>query len=167
MREHLYNRPIPSPNLYPIHLGPCSMILHLNFLSAGGTKRGGQKVGAAKVSGTPEVGPVFSTRCLTIPAKSAVITLYWVFIKDCVFSLKCCDFSALCQFCCSAGFLPAWYVYTHWHRGKTEKGQSPKNSDKNTIFNEHPVLYPMTPEKKPAFGYLVRGKNHRPSVRGS
>ena len=32
---------------------------------------------------------------------------YRVFIKNCVFSLKCCDFSELCQFCCSAGFLPA------------------------------------------------------------
>ena len=47
---------------------------------------------------------------------------YRVFIKYCVFSLKCCDFSELCQFCCSAGFLPAWFVYTHWHRGKTESG---------------------------------------------
>ena len=52
------------------------------------------------------------------------------------------DFSELCQFCCSAGVLPAWCVYTHWHRGKTEKD---KNSEfykifrKNTIFNEHPV----------------------------
>ena len=35
-------------------------------------------------------------------------------------------FSELRQFCCSAGVLPAWYVYTHWHRGKTEKGQSPE-----------------------------------------
>ena len=38
---------------------------------------------------------------------------YRVFIKYCVFPLKCCDFSELCQFCCSAGFLPAWCVYTH------------------------------------------------------
>ena len=38
---------------------------------------------------------------------------YRVFIKICVFSLKFCDFSELCQFCCSAGFLPAWCVYTH------------------------------------------------------
>ena len=51
---------------------------------------------------------------------------YRMFIKYCVFSLKFCDFSELCQFCCSAGFLPAWCVYTHWHRGKTEKGQSPE-----------------------------------------
>ena len=38
---------------------------------------------------------------------------YRVFIKYCVFSLKFCDFSELCQFCCSTGFLPAWCVYTH------------------------------------------------------
>ena len=69
-------------------------------------------------------------------------SFYRVFIKYCVFSLKFCDFSELCQFCCSAGVLPAWCVYTHWHRGKTEKGQSPeyfKIFGKNTIFNEHPV----------------------------
>ena len=30
-----------------------------------------------------------------------------VFIKYCVFSWQFCDFSELCQFCCSAGFLPA------------------------------------------------------------
>ena len=58
------------------------------------------------------------------------------------YSLNFCDFSELCQFCCSAGVLPTWCVYTHWHRGKTEKGQSPecfKIFEKNTIFNEHPV----------------------------
>ena len=38
---------------------------------------------------------------------------YRVFIKYCVFSLKFGDFSELWQFCCSAGFLPAWCVYTH------------------------------------------------------
>ena len=43
-----------------------------------------------------------------------------VFIKYCLFYLKFCDFSELCQFCCSDGFLPAWWVYTHWHRGNTE-----------------------------------------------
>ena len=37
-----------------------------------------------------------------------------------VFSFKFCDFSELCQFCRSAGVLPAWCVYTHCHRGKTE-----------------------------------------------
>ena len=51
-------------------------------------------------------------------------TTGWVFIKYCVFSLKFDDFSELCQFCCSAGVLPAWCVYTHQHRGKTGKGQS-------------------------------------------
>ena len=58
------------------------------------------------------------------------------------FSLKCCNFSELCHLCCSAGVLPAWCVYTHGHRGKTEKGKSPeyvKILRKNTIFNEHPV----------------------------
>ena len=39
--------------------------------------------------------------------------LYRVFIKYCVFSLKFSDFSEVCQFCCSAGVLPAWCVYTH------------------------------------------------------
>ena len=34
------------------------------------------------------------------------------------FSLKCCEFSELCQFCCSAGVWPA-IVYTHWQRGET------------------------------------------------
>ena len=65
---------------------------------------------------------------------------YRLFIKYCVFSL---DFSELCQFCCTAGVLPAWCVYTHWHRGKTEKDQSPecfKILRKNTIFNELPVV---------------------------
>ena len=39
------------------------------------------------------------------------------------FSWKFCDFSELCQFCCSAGvLLPAWCVYAHWHREKTESG---------------------------------------------
>ena len=64
-------------------------------------------------------------------------------IKYCVFSLNCCAFYELCQFCCSAGFLPSWCVYTHWHQGKTENGQSPEYSKifgKNTLFNEHPVL---------------------------
>ena len=54
------------------------------------------------------------------------LLLYRVFIKYCILSLKFCDVSELCQFCCSAGGLPAWCVYTHCHhRGKTEKGQSP------------------------------------------
>ena len=61
---------------------------------------------------------------------------YRVLIKYCVFSLKFCDYSELYQFCCSAGVLPAWCVYTHWNRGKTES----KKVGKNTIFNEHPVI---------------------------
>ena len=68
---------------------------------------------------------------------------YRVFIKYCVFSLKCCDLSELCQFCCTAGFLPAWCVYTQWHRGKTEKGQSPeyfKNSEKKTPYVMNTLL---------------------------
>ena len=43
---------------------------------------------------------------------------YRVFIKYCVFSLKCCDCRITCVW-------PA-IVYTHWHRGKTKKGQSPE-----------------------------------------
>ena len=39
--------------------------------------------------------------------------MYRMFIKYCVFSLEFCDFSELCQFCCSAGVLPAWCVYIH------------------------------------------------------
>ena len=75
---------------------------------------------------------------------NCVSVIYRVFIKYCVFSLKFCDFSELCQYCCSTGVLPAWYVYTHSHRGKTEKGQSPKYFKifgKKTIFNEHPVAH--------------------------
>ena len=65
--------------------------------------------------------------------------MYRVFIKNCVFSLKFCDFSELCQFCCSAGVLPAWCVYTHWHRGKTEFGIFKKKIGKtqylmNTLY---------------------------------
>ena len=70
---------------------------------------------------------------------------YRMFIEYCVFSLKFCDYPELCHFCCSAGVLPAWCVYTHWHRGKTEKDQSPEYfkiiEKKNTIFNEHLVTY--------------------------
>ena len=55
---------------------------------------------------------------------------YRVFIKYCVFSLKFCDFSELCQFCCSAGVLPVILWSKHevrcTHRGKTERGLSPE-----------------------------------------
>ena len=36
----------------------------------------------------------------------SVRRFYRMFINYCVFSLKCCDFSELCQFCCSASVLP-------------------------------------------------------------
>ena len=79
---------------------------------------------------------------------------YRVFIKYCVFSLKFCDFSELCQFwCCSAGVLPAWCVYTRWHRGKTESGIFLKFRKKtqylmNTLYlwaNRNNVLVPLKP----------------------
>ena len=38
---------------------------------------------------------------------SSLFFSYRVFIKYCVFSFKCCDFSELCHFFCSAGVLPA------------------------------------------------------------
>ena len=99
----------------------------------------------------------------TFPLKNLLLKnfrTYRVFIKYCVFSLKCCDFSELCQFCCSAGVLPAWFVYTHWHRGKKEKGQSPeylKIFGKNTIFNEHPV-YSCTIPLYRGYPYLTGKK---------
>ena len=68
--------------------------------------------------------------------------MYRVLINHCVFFLKFWIFLN-CQFCCSAGVLPAWCVYTHWHhRGETVKCKSPeyfKIFKNNTIFNEHPV----------------------------
>ena len=69
---------------------------------------------------------------------------YRVFIKYCVFSLKFCDFSELCQFCCSTGVLPAWCVYsTHTDtEGKQRKASVwniIKSSEINPIFIEHPV----------------------------
>ena len=58
------------------------------------------------------------------------------------FSLKFWIFLNSASSAASAGFLPALFVYTHCHRGRTEKGQSPgyfKIFGKNTTFNEHPV----------------------------
>ena len=66
------------------------------------------------------------------------------------FSLKFLDFSELCQFCFSAGFLPAWWVYAHWHWEKTEKGKSPeyfKIFQRKTIFYEHPLAYKNIKQK--------------------
>ena len=61
------------------------------------------------------------------------------------FFLKYCDFSELCQFCCSAGVLPAWCVCKHTYtEGKQRKARVRNiliSSEKNTIFNEHPVVY--------------------------
>ena len=96
-----------------------------------------------------------------------ITRFFRVFIKYCVFSLKCCVFSELCQFCCSAGVLPSWCVYTHWHQGKTIKVQNIlKSLEKNTIFNEHPVyvLNKGFPQKQPlilssGFSKEVKTKN--------
>ena len=55
---------------------------------------------------------------------------YRVFIKYCGFSLK----FVFCQFCCSAGVLPALCVYTHWRRGKTEKDRNILKSLEKTQY---------------------------------
>ena len=57
-----------------------------------------------------------------------------VLIKYCVISLKFCDFFELCQFCCSAGVLPAWCVYTQTDtEGKQRKAGARKSSEKHKI----------------------------------
>ena len=60
-------------------------------------------------------------------------------IKYCVFSLKFCDFSELCQFMlqrwCSTSLV---CVHTLAPRENRVRNIS-KSSEKNTIFNEHPV----------------------------
>ena len=59
------------------------------------------------------------------------------------FSLKCCDFFELCKFCCSACVLPA-ILYTHWHRGETERGKSPEyilKSSKKTQYSMNTLYY--------------------------
>ena len=66
---------------------------------------------------------------------------YRVFIKYCVFSLNFCDFSKLCQFCCSAGVLPAWCVYTPYTERKTRVRNILKSMEKtqylmNTLYYE-------------------------------
>ena len=68
--------------------------------------------------------------------------IYRVFIKYCVFSLKFCDFSELCQFCCSACVLPAWCVYTHWTPRENRVRNILKSLEKtqylmNTLYNRH------------------------------
>ena len=70
-------------------------------------------------------------------------TTYRVFIKYCVFSLKCCDFSEPCQSCCTVGFyLPGLCTHTETegkHQRKSRVQNILKSSEKNTIFNEHHV----------------------------
>ena len=79
-----------------------------------------------------------------------------MFIKYCVFFLKFCDFSQLCQLWGSAGVLPAWCVCTHtdWHQGKTEKGKTPENlkifEKKQYLMN---TLYIVGNRDKPASEY--------------
>ena len=68
-----------------------------------------------------------------------------MFIKYCVFSLNFCNFSELCQLCCSAGVLPAWCVYTPDTERKTRVRNILKSMEKNTIFNEHPVYAVQDP----------------------
>ena len=54
-------------------------------------------------------------------------------VKYCVFSLKCCDFSELCQFCCSAG------VCTH----TVTKGKQRKTSVRNILKSLEKTQYLM------------------------
>ena len=75
--------------------------------------------------------------CTYVPFKNPTIS-YRVFIKYCVFFPKMLRFFWTLQFCCRAGVWPA-IVYTHWHRGETESGQSPeyilKSSWKKYLMN--------------------------------
>ena len=68
--------------------------------------------------------------------------MYRVLIKYCVFSLIFFEFLNSASVGAALVFYMPYCVYTHWRRGKTEKGQSPVYSKifgKNTIFNENPV----------------------------
>jgi len=73
-------------------------------------------------------------------------------------------FSELYQFCCSAGVLPAWCVYTHWHREKTESGKYIKIFEKtqylmNTLYLWHDnVFFYLEWTIAPMFDYLKDGK---------
>ena len=65
--------------------------------------------------------------------------MYRVLITYCVFSLKFWVFSELCQFRCSAGFLPALCVYTEGEERKTRDRNILKFSEKtqylmNTLY---------------------------------
>ena len=66
---------------------------------------------------------VYWSTYITFTIYSIGIKRYRVFIKYCVFSLKFCDFSELCQFRCSAAFFPDWRVSTHTD---TKGKQSPE-----------------------------------------
>ena len=68
---------------------------------------------------------------------STIRGIYRVFSKHYAFFLKTLWFSELCQFCCSAGVLPAWCVYTHTDtEGKRRKtrGQNILKSLKKTQY---------------------------------
>ena len=75
-----------------------------------------------------------------------------MFIEYCVFSLKCCIFSELFHLCCSAGVLPAWCVYTHRHRGKTERD---KSLEYFKIFKKHIILINTLYKKECIFIILI------------
>ena len=59
------------------------------------------------------------------PARSDMIKVKGVHSLNIVFfPLKLCDVSEHCQFCCSAGVLPSWWVYTHTDtEGKQRKAR--------------------------------------------
>ena len=66
---------------------------------------------------------------LIIPTNKKLLKLtYKVFIKYCVFSLEC-DYSDLCQFCCSAGVLLAImssvYIYDYMNIHKCTCAHTP------------------------------------------
>ena len=76
----------------------------------------------------------------------------------CFFS-KCCNFSELGQFCCSAGVLPVWCVYTHGHQGKTEKGQSPEYSKifwNKYLMNTLCIVHCMQIIRKQSIAFSIR-----------
>ena len=77
---------------------------------------------------------------------SSLVWTYRVFIKYSVFFPYLFHFSELCKFCCSACVWPD-IVYTHWHQGETERGQSPEyilKSSKNHNIYWTPCTYGHT-----------------------
>ena len=65
--------------------------------------------------------------------------MYRVFIKYCVFSLKFCDFlNSASSAAALVFYLPV--VCTHTDNEGKQNPEYLNNSEKNTIFNEHPVL---------------------------